>query len=128
MRAFIWDRCLINGLTTWVVGYIVLIPYTLALTLATLRNGHSWLVRRGITPTAQLKRAWVNEPTDIEKALAIVAVPASLVPGIGILISWAIFWRVRWCTGWAYTTAEVASVMAYFATLTGASLWMNLLR
>src|SRR4051794_14694440 len=34
MRAFVWERCRLNGLATLVVGFGVFVPYSLALTLA----------------------------------------------------------------------------------------------
>jgi hypothetical protein len=71
MRAFIWNRCLVNGLTTWIVGYIILVPYTLALTFATNLKGHSWQVLRGITPEMQLSRTWDYQPSLLDKLLAV---------------------------------------------------------
>jgi hypothetical protein len=112
MRAFIWKSCLINGLTTWIVGYIVLVPYTLALTFATMRMGHSWPVLRGISPEMHLKRIWGCEPTWSKKLAAGIAFPFCLVPGIGLLIWWWVFWRTRWSSGWAYSTAETALFVA----------------
>src|SRR5947207_13869175 len=70
MRAYVWRRCLVNGLTTWIVGYVILVPYTLALTLGTLSRGHSWPVKRGITPEMQLNRTWAYEASWLEKVLA----------------------------------------------------------
>lgn len=125
MRAYAWRRCRINGLTTLVIGYLVLVPYTLAITLATFRRGHSWPVERDITPEMHLNRTWHYEPSFLEKALAVVTSLTCLLPGVGILISWCILWRVRWCTGWVFKTAEIASFVAYFATVTAIGLCLE---
>jgi hypothetical protein len=117
MRAFVWKRCLINGLTTLLVGYIILAPYTLALTLATFLKGHSWPVLRGITPGMHLNRTWVNEPTALEKALAVIAVVMCLFPGIGVLFCGWTLWRTHWCSGWVHKTAEIATLAAYLVTV-----------
>jgi hypothetical protein len=126
MRAFVWKRCLVNGLTTWLVGYIILVPYTLALTLATLRRGHSWPVLHGVTPEMHLNRTWVNEPTAAEKAFAIMAIGMCLVPGIGVLYCWWTLGRTHWCTGWVHRTAEIAALVAYFVSCISISLWFKL--
>ena len=126
MRAFVWRRCLVNGLTTWIVGYIVLVPYTLALTVGTLSKGHSWPVTRGITPEMQLNRTWTYKAHWLEKVLAIIAVPMCVLPGIGILVCWGILWKLRWCTGWVYKTAEIASFVAYFVTIAAIGLSMKI--
>lgn len=117
MRSFIWNRCLINGLTTLIIGYVVLVPYSLALTLLTVPNGHSWPILRGITPQMHLNRAWIYEPSVVEKLLALVTIPMCLVPGIGIVACWFILWRLRWCTGWVYKTAEITSFLAYLVSV-----------
>lgn len=125
MRAFVWKRCLINGLTTWIAGYLILIPYTLALTIATLQKGHSWPVKQGVSPEMHLKRTWIYESSRFEKMLAILSVPICLIPGIGILICWCILWKVRWCTGWVHRMAEITSFVAYIVTATVIGLYMQ---
>jgi hypothetical protein len=117
MRRYLWKRCFINGLTTCLIGYVILVPYTLALTIATIPKGHSWPVLRGITPEMQLNRSWEYEASPFERFLALLAVPMCVLPGVGILVCWSILWKLRWCTGWAYKTAEIASFIAYFVTI-----------
>jgi len=117
MRAFIWERCLINGLTTWIAGFLILIPYTLALTFATLLRGHSWPVLYGITPAMQLHRTWVARPSGWEKALAILSAVFCIVPGIGIFFSWWALWKLHWRTGWVHDTAQAAAFIAYLVTV-----------
>lgn len=119
VRIYIWKRCRENGLTTWIVGYAILIPYSLGLHLATISKGHSWPVQRGITPEMHLNRTWVHEASFLDKFLAAFAMPVALAPGVGILICWWILWKVRWCTGWVYKSAEIASFVAYFVTVIG---------
>ena len=122
MRAFVWRRCLINGLTTWIVGYAILLPYTLALTIATMRKGHSWPVLHGVTPEMHLNRTWVNEPTNADKWLAVLSAILCLVPGVGVLYCWYILWKTHWCSGWVHSTAEIAALVANFATFL--SVWL----
>jgi len=113
-------------LTTWIVGYIILVPYTIALTISTLQKGHSWPVMQGITPEMQLNRTWTWESTPFEKVLAIIAVLCCLVPGIGILVCWTMLWRVRWCTDWVYKTVEITSFVAFFATVVPIGVYLKI--
>jgi hypothetical protein len=112
MRTLVWKRCWINGLTTWIVGYLVLIPYTLGLTLATFRRGHSWAVVRGITPKMQVDQSWVNRPSVFEKILAICSVPLCFLPVIGLLFCLWVHWKTRRRSGWVHRTAEPAAAFA----------------
>jgi hypothetical protein len=116
---------LVNGLTTLLIGYIVLVPYSIVATLATLRRGHSWPVLHGVTPEMHLNRTWVNEPNVSDKVLAALAVPMCVLPGVGVLICWGILWKVRWRSGWVYKTTEIASFVAYFATIIAIGLWLD---
>ena len=125
MRAFVWKRCLINGLTSWIIGYLILLPYTIALSLATLRKGHSWPVLHGVTPEMHLNRTWVNDPTPVEKILAIMAAMLCLVPGIGVVFCWWILWKTHWCSGWVHKTANIAAFAAYFVTVLSISIYME---
>src|SRR5262249_20142667 len=73
MRRYIWSRCLINGLLTLIAGFLVLVPYSLALTFATLRKGHSPTVLLGITPEMEANAEGIYAPTKRQKILAMVA-------------------------------------------------------
>jgi hypothetical protein len=125
MRAFLWKRCLINGLTTWIVGYAVLLPYTLAFTVATMRKGHSWPVLHGVTPEMHLNRTWRHEPTRGDKWLAVFSAFLCLFPGVGVLYCWFVLWKTHWCSGWVHKTAEIAAFVAYFATICFVSFLME---
>jgi hypothetical protein len=125
MRAFLWDRCLVNGLTTRIVGYVVLVPYTLALTLGTISKGHSWQVRRGVTPEMELSRKWSYETSLFDKVLAVISLPLSLLPGIGFLVCCTILWKVRLSTDWVHKMAEIASFIAVFSTIIAIGLYID---
>lgn len=118
MRAYVWKNCLRNGLTTWIAGYIILVPYTVALTLMTLWKGHSWPVAHGVTSEMHLSRTWEYVPSFTDKFLAILAAITCLIPVLGVLTSWLILWKIRWCTGWVYSVTNASSVVAYLSTLT----------
>ena len=114
MRAYIWNKCLINGLCTLVVGYLVLIPYSLVLTLVTLRKGHSSAVLRGITPEMESLAEGVYAPTSRQKMLATLAALMWLVPIFGLVFCQWVLWDTRWCVrGWVREVTEFAGWTSY---------------
>jgi hypothetical protein len=125
MRALVWKRCLINGLTTWIVGYIILVPYTVALSFATFRKGHSWTVLQDITPQMQLDKTWVNDATSGDKAIALLALVLCFVPGIGVLYCWWAHWKTYRKSGWVHKTAELAAIVSYFSSIVALGIYLE---
>jgi hypothetical protein len=118
MRAYIWNKCLINGLCTLIVGYLVLVPYSLALTLVTLQKGHSSAVLHGITPEMELNAEGVYAPTRRQKRLATAAALMWLVPIFGSVFCQWVLWDTRWCVrGWVREVTEFASWASYLVTV-----------
>jgi hypothetical protein len=128
LRAYIWRRCLINGLFTLIVGYVVLVPYSLALTLATLRKGHSWAVLHGVTPEMEANGEGVFAPTKRQKRLAILSVFMCWVPVFGVVFSQWLLSETRWCSrGWVCEFTEFAALVSYFVTVASIGLAVKLL-
>jgi hypothetical protein len=73
----------------------------------------------------QLNRTWVNEPSQLEKLLALITIPACLVPGLGIVVCWWVLWQVRWRSGWVFKTAESASFVAYLVTAVTVGIYLD---
>lgn len=111
MRATVWKSALINLVPANLLWLLLLLPWSMVLTLMTLVHGHSKAVLEGLTPTMVVAREMQGREISMNRVMAILALVLCWVPLLGLIVG-VIAWRVnRLDPSWTRTTSLIGLIL-----------------
>ncbi len=108
MRAVIWKSALINLVPANLLWLLLILPWTMILTLMTLVEGPSRAILEGVTPSMVVAREMQGRELKMGRVLAVLALIFCWIPLIGLVLGAMAAWTNWRETGWTRPVSLVA--------------------